>query len=119
VPQNKRRFQRHECSDIPRNQARRVVSNRATLRDRSTVAKRTCRSGLAFAAIHNVRDWILVFLRLRIELDTHGIEIDITKKDLNLKEVLRTLFLNGRGAESQCGPMFRQFSLPGDEIGSR
>ena len=85
MPQNERSLKRHERSYVPRNEARRVVSNGATRRNRSTVGEGACRSDQAFATIHSVRDWVLVFLRLRVEFDPHGIGIDIIKKNLNVK----------------------------------
>ena len=60
VPQNERSLKRHERSYVLRNETRRVVRNRATRRNRSTVRKGTCRSDQAFATIHGVRDWVPV-----------------------------------------------------------
>ena len=85
MPQNERSLKRHERSCVLRNEARRVVSNRATCRNRSTVGEGTCRSDQAFATIHSLRDWVPVFLRLRVEFDPHGIGIDIIEKNLNVK----------------------------------
>ena len=34
---------------------------------------------------HRVRDWFPVFLRLRVELDSQGIGIDVIQKNLNVK----------------------------------
>ncbi len=85
MPQNERRLKRHERSCVLRNEARRVVSNRATRRNRSIVGEAICRSYQAFATIHRVRDWAGVLLRLRVEFDPHGIGIDIIKKNLNVK----------------------------------
>src|ERR1700728_1653358 len=82
VPQNERSLKRHKRSCVPRNEAWRVVSSRATRRNRSTVGKGTCRSGSAFATIHSEHDCALIFLRLRIEFHTHRIRIDIVKKNL-------------------------------------
>ena len=69
MPQNERSLKRHERSFVLRNEARRVVSSRAICRKRSTVGESTCRSDQAFATIHSMRDWVLVFLRLRVEFD--------------------------------------------------
>lgn len=85
MPQNERSLKRHERSCVLRHEARRVVSNRATRRNRSTVGESTCRSDQAFATIHNERNWLLAFLRLRVQLDPHGIGINIIKKNLNVK----------------------------------
>lgn len=85
MPQNERSLKRHERSYVLRNEARRVVRNRATGWNRSTVGEGTCRSDQAFATIHSLRDWDLIFLRLRVEFDPHGIGIDIIKKNLNVK----------------------------------
>ena len=101
MPQNERRFKRHERSYVLRNEARRVVSNRATRRHRSTVGEGICRSDQAFATIHSVRHWVLVFLALRVQFDPHGIGIHIIKKNLNVKHISLALLLDGRGAESQ------------------
>ena len=49
-----------------RNDARRIVNNRATCRNRSAVGERSCRFDQAFATTHNVRDSALVFLCLRV-----------------------------------------------------
>jgi hypothetical protein len=70
---------------VLRNEARRVVSQRATCRNRSTLGESTCRFDQSFATIHNVREWVLVFLRRRVQLDPHGIGIDIIKKNLSVK----------------------------------
>ena len=101
MPQNETCLKRHERSYVLRNEARGVVSNRATPRNRSTVVEGTCRSGQAIATIHSVRDWILVFLRLRVQFDSHGIGIDIIQKNLNVKQISLALLLDGRGAEPQ------------------
>ena len=85
MPQNERSLKRHESSYVLRNEARRVVSNRATCRNRSTVGEDPRLSGQPFATIHGVHYWALVFLRLRVEFDPHGIGIDIFKKNLNVK----------------------------------
>src|SRR5215469_298754 len=44
VPQNERSLKRHRCCSVLRNEARRVVGDRATRRNRSTVGEGTCRS---------------------------------------------------------------------------
>ena len=85
MPQNERSFERHERSCMPRNETRRVVGNWATCRDGSTVSESACCSGQSFATNHCMRECLIAFLRLRIELDRHGIGIDITEKDLNVK----------------------------------
>ena len=85
MPQNERSFERHERSYMPRNEARRVVCNWATCQEGSTVSESACCSGQSFATSHRMRGCLLAFLRLRIELDCHGIGIDITEKDLNVK----------------------------------
>lgn len=101
MPQNERSLKRHERSYVLRNEARSVVSNRATRRHRSTVGEGTCRSDQAFATIHSMRDWVLVFLALRVQFDPHGIGIHIIKKNLNVKQISLALLLDGRGAEPQ------------------
>ena len=101
MPQNERTLKRHKSPYAPRNEARRVVSSRATCRNRSTVAEGTRRSGQAPATIHCMRDWTLAFLRVSVEFDLHGIGIDIIKKNLNVKLISLALLLDGRGAESQ------------------
>ena len=63
-------------------------------------------------------DRVPVFSRLREEFDAHSVGIKIIEKNLNVEKVLLALFLNGRRAESQRRPVFREFSLPCDEIGS-
>ena len=118
MPQNKRRFQWHQRTCMLRNQARCVVRNRATRRNRNTVGEGVCRSDQAFTAIHSLRGRSPIFLRIRVQLDSHCTGIDIIQKNLNLKNILPALLLNGRWAESQRGPMFRQSGLPGHEIGS-
>ena len=85
MPKNEMSLKRHERSHVPRNEARRVVSQRAACWNRSTVGEATCRSDEAFATAHGVRDWALVFLPLRVQFYSHGIGIDITKKNLNVK----------------------------------
>ena len=85
LPKNERCLKRHKRSYVLRNDARRVVSKRATRGNRSTVDEGTCRSDQAFATIHSVRGWVPLFLRLRVEFDPHGIGIDIIKKNLNVK----------------------------------
>jgi hypothetical protein len=87
MPQNERSLKRHERSYVLRNEARRIVSNRTICRNRSTVGEGTVRSDEAFATIHGVPDWVLLFLRLRVEFDSHGVGIDIIQKDLNLYPV--------------------------------
>ena len=85
MPQNERSLKRHQGSYVLRDEARRVVSNWAICRHRSTVGEGACRSDQALATIHCLRGWIPVFLRIRVEFDPHGIGIDIIKKNLNLK----------------------------------
>lgn len=119
MPQNKRRLQRHERSHVLRNEARCVVSSRASRRNQSSVCEATCRANQDFATIHGLRDWGSVFLRLSVEFDPYSIGVNIVKKDLNLKEILLALLFDDRGAESQRRPVFRQVGLPGDEIGSQ
>ena len=85
MPQNERSLKRHERSCVPRNEARCVVSNRATRRNRSTISEGACRSGKVLVTIHSLRDWILASLRLRVELDAHCIWVDIVKKNLHVK----------------------------------
>lgn len=85
MPQNKRRLQRHQRSYVLRNEARRVVRGWAIGRNNGIVCEAICRTNQAFATIHSVRDWVLLFLRLRVQLDPHGIGIDIIKKNLNVK----------------------------------
>ena len=101
MPQNERSLKRHECSCVPWNETRRVVSNRATCRNRSAVGEGARRFDRVFATGHDLRDWVSVFLRLRIKVDAYGIGIDIIKKNLNVKYISLALFLDGRGAESQ------------------
>ena len=84
MPQNKRSLKRHQRTCVLRNAARCVVANRATRWKRSTVSG-TRRSDQAFASIHGVPDWFLLVLRLRVQFDPHGIGIEITKKNLNVK----------------------------------
>src|SRR5271170_6183001 len=85
VPQNERSLKRHERAYVLRNEARRIVSSRATRWNRSTVGEGIGRSDQAFATIHSLRDWVSAFLRLRVQLDPDGVRIDIIKKDLNVK----------------------------------
>ena len=85
MPQNERSLERNERPSVPRDEARRVVGNRATCRNRSTVAVSTCCFDRAIVTIHSLRDWIPLFLRLRVEFDPHGIGIEIIKKSLNVK----------------------------------
>ena len=86
VPENKRRFQRHQRPRVLRNEPRGVVSGWAIGRDNGGVCEATRRTNQAYATIHSVRDWVLVFfLRLRVQFDPHGIRIDIIKKNLNVK----------------------------------
>ena len=96
MPQNKRSFQRHGRSRVLRNEARCVVGSRASRRDNGSVCEVTCRANLAFATIHGLRDRGSAFLRLRVEFDPYSIGVKIVKRDLNLKEVLLSLLLNGR-----------------------
>ena len=42
------------------------------------------------------------FLVFRKELHTHGVGIEVVKKDLNLKEELTFLLFNCRAAKTQC-----------------
>lgn len=102
MPQNEGSFKGHECPQVARNQTWRVVSSRASCRNRSTVVEAASRSGHAFAAVHNELCRDRAFLCLGIEFDTHGVGIEIVKKNLNMKEIAFALSLNGRGAESQC-----------------
>ena len=85
MPQNKWRLQWHERPRVLRNEARGVVPGWAIGRDNGSVCEATCRTNQAFATIHSVRDWVLVFLRLRVQFHSHGIGIDIIKKNLNVK----------------------------------
>ena len=85
MPQNESSFQRHERSRMLRNEPRRVVSGRTTCGNRSTVGEGSGRADQAFATIHNERDWVPVFLRVRVQFDAHGIRIDIIKKHLHVK----------------------------------
>jgi hypothetical protein len=48
-----------------------------------------------------LRDWVPVFQRLRVEFDANGAGIDIIEKNLNVKQILLALLLNGGRAESQ------------------
>lgn len=102
MPQDKRGLQRHERSHVLRNEARCVVSSRASRRNKSSVCEATCRANQAFATTHGLRDRGSVILRLRVEFDLYSIGVNIVKKDLNLKEILLALLLNGRGTEPQC-----------------
>ena len=119
MPKNKRRLQRHQRSHVLRNEARCVVRSRAIGRDSCSVGEATCRTHQAFATIHGLCNWSRIFLCLRVEFDPHSIGINIVKKDLNLENILLALLLNGRGTESQCRPVFREFGLPGDQIRSQ
>lgn len=85
MPENERSLKRHERSRMPRNETRRKVSDRAAGGKRSAVGERTCRFSRAIATSHNLRDWVAVFLRLRVEFHAHGIGIDFIKKNLNVK----------------------------------
>jgi len=85
VPQNERRLKRHERSRVLRNEPRRVVSSRANRQNRSAVSEGARRSGHTLATNHRVRDWALVFLPIRVKFDTHGVGIEIIKKNLNVK----------------------------------
>lgn len=85
MPQNKRSLKWHDCSCVPRNEARCVVSSRTTSRNRNAVGEATGRSDQMFATIHSERDWVLVFPRIRVEFDLHGIGVDIVEKNLNVK----------------------------------
>jgi hypothetical protein len=48
-----------------------------------------------------LRDWGSVFLCLSVKFDPYSIGVNVVKKDLNLKEILLALLLNGCGTESQ------------------
>jgi len=85
VPPNERSLKRHERPYMLRNEARRVVRNGATSRNRSAVGEGICRSVQGFATIHSERDRVLVFLRVRVEFDSHGVGIHIIEKNLNVK----------------------------------
>jgi hypothetical protein len=85
VPQNESRLERHERRCVLRNKARGVVRCWAIGRGIGSICEGTCRPDEAFAATHSERDWVLVFLRLRVQFDPHGIGIDIIKKSLNVK----------------------------------
>jgi len=85
VPKNERCLKRHERSCVLRHEARRVVSDRATCRNRSTIGEATHRSGHRFAALHGERERALIVLRIRVEFDLHGIGVDIVEKNLNVK----------------------------------
>ena len=101
MPQNERSLKRHRRSCVLRNEARRVVGNRTTCRNRSTVCESASRSGHSSATCHILRDWVPVFQRLRVEFDANGAGIDIIEKNLNVKQILLALLLNGGRAESQ------------------
>ena len=101
MPQNERSLKWHKRSCMLRNNARRVVSNRATRRNRSTVSEGAWGTNQVFATMHGLRNWVSAFLPLCVELDSYGFRVHITKEDMNLKEILLPLFLNARGAESQ------------------
>ena len=101
MPQNKGRLQRHQRPDVLRNEARGVVRSRTIGRDNGSVCEATCRTNQAFPTIHSLRDWASIFLPVRVQLDPYGFRVHIIKEDLNLKEILVTLLLNGRGTESE------------------
>lgn len=85
MPQDERRLERHGCSFMMRDEARRVISNRATGRNRSTVGEGVRGSREGFATRHFLRERFPVFLGIRVEFDLHGIAIDIIKINLNVK----------------------------------
>ena len=101
MPQNKRRLQRHQRSRVLRNVARGVVRNWASGRDNSRVCEAIRRTNQAFGTIHGLCNWGRIILGLCVEFDPHSIGVHCIKEDLNLKEILSTLLLNGRGTESQ------------------
>ena len=101
MPQNERSLKRHRRSCVLRNEARRVVGNRTTCRKGGTVGECICRSVLRFATSHGEPDWLPVFLCVSVEFDAHSAGIDIVKKNLNVKQILLALLLNGGRAESQ------------------
>ena len=85
MPQNESSLKRHERCCVLRNEARRVVCCWAIGRGIGSIWEGTCRPDEAFATIHSERDWVVVFLRLRVKFDPHGIGIDVIKKNLNVK----------------------------------
>src|SRR5579863_7236145 len=102
---------------VLRNKARCEVRSRARRRKRGSVVESYISADQAIAAAHDLRDWGSTILSFGVELGAYRIGRNLTKKNLNLKSELLALLLNGRGTESQRGPVFCQISLPRDQIG--
>ena len=118
MPENQRGLQRHKCSAMIRHQPRSVVGSGARRGNIRIISEPIDETDEALAAIQGMPRRGAAVLPFREELHTHGVGIEVVKKDLNLKKELPFLLFNYGAAKSQLWPVLCELRLPTEQFRS-